>query len=194
MSSFPISTAGSIDLAALAKALQPYLTGTPPVVTPPPVIPPGASTVYADGVMGWAGDYSYPSPPITIDYKDTSGAPKTGTYCIKVDPHGAQWGAWQPYANTAQSWDTTPYTSLNFDLKPTDAASVYQVQFLLAGDKPTGISVPLAKYGPKPQPGIWASYSIPLSDLGVAKTHIYKFACQDIGSNNPWFIGNVRFQ
>lgn len=197
MSTFPISTAGSIDLTALAKALKPELDklGSPPVPIPIPIpIPAGAAMVYADGQMFWAGDYSYPAPPLTVDYKDTSGAPKSGTYCIKVDPHGAQYGAWQPYANTAGIWDTSPYTSLNFDLKPTDAAAAFQVQFLLAGDKPTGRSVSLASYGPPLQVGMWTSYSIPLADLGVAKATIYKWACQNIGSTKPWFVNNAGFK
>lgn len=188
--------AAVVDLQALAKQVAAILAA-PPVVAPPVVVPPTVTSsfvVYTNGVFNWFGDYSYPVPPLTIDYKNPSGAVPQGTYCIKVDPKGAQYGAWQPFANTAQSWDTSPYTSLNFDLKPTDGASTYQVQFLLAGDKPTGVSVDLSKYGPLPKSGVWASYSIPLADMGVAKTKIYKFAIQNVGSVNPWFVNNVIFK
>jgi len=188
MSTVTFTTA---ELQALAKLVAPLIQLPSP--TPVPTPTPAASVVYQDGQMNWTGDYSYPAPPLTIDYRDTTGAPKSGTYCIKVDPHGAPYGAWQPYANAAGNWDTSPYTSLNFDLKPTDAGAAFQVQFLLAGDKPTGVSVPLSKYGPL-QAGVWTTFSIPLADLGVAKTTIYKWACQNIGSAKPWYINNARFQ
>lgn len=185
-----------IDLNTLAKQVAAILA-TPPVVPPSPPVPPpstGSFVVYQNGVFNWFGDYSYPVPPLTIDYKNPSGGTPSGTYCIKVDPKGSQYGAWQPFANTAQTWDTSPYNTLNFDLKPTDNTSAYQVQFLLALDKPTGVSVDLSKYGPVPKAAVWASYSIPLADMGVAKTKIYKFAIQNIGSVNPWFVNNVIFK
>ena len=50
---------------------------------------------------------------------------------------------------------------------------------MLVGDKPVGQSVDPFKYGPAPVAGQWNVYTIPLADIGVAKTKIYKFAIQD---------------
>jgi hypothetical protein len=146
--------------------------------------------VYHDGLFAWPGDYSFVATP---DYRDTSGSPQHGRYDIKVTLSGA-WGGWQPYA-TKWVFDTKPYTYLRFALKPTIANQKAQVYFMLVGDKPVGTAVDPFKYGPAPVAGRWAVYTIPLADIGVAKTKIYKFAIQDqTGLNsNTFYVNDVAF-
>jgi hypothetical protein len=51
------------------------------------------------------------------------------------------------------------------------------------------------KYGPPPVVGQWTTYKIPLTDLGVAGTHIYKFAIQDVTglASNVFYLDDVGF-
>jgi hypothetical protein len=147
-------------------------------------------TVYHDGKFAWPGDYSFVATP---DYRDTSGAPAAGRYDIKVTLTGA-WGGWQPFA-TNWVFDTTPYNYLTFAFKPTLANQTAQVYFMLVGDKPVGIGVDPFKYGPAPVVGQWGVYTIPLADIGVARTKIYKFAIQDKTGikNNVFYVNDVAF-
>lgn len=147
-------------------------------------------TVYHDGKFAWPGDYSFVATP---DYRDTSGAPAGGKYDIKVTLTGP-WGGWQPFA-TNWVFDTTPYNYLTFAFKPTVANQSAQVYFMLVGDKPVGIGVDPFKYGPAPVAGRWGVYTIPLADIGVAKTKIYKFAIQDKTGikNNVFYVNDVAF-
>ena len=157
--------------------------------TPPPP-PPGTSWVYYNGVFDWPGDYSY---ALTPDYKDTSGGPLSGPYDIKVTLDSS-WGGWLPYA---LNWDfnSSGYTKLTFALKPTVANQQWHVYFVKVGDVPVGIYLNVTDYGPAPVPGKWATYTVPLSDLGVLGTSIYKFCIQDQSglSSNTWYIDNVGF-
>lgn len=149
-----------------------------------------ALVVYHDGKFAWPGDYSFVATP---DYKDTSGAPEHGKYDIKVTLTG-QWGGWQPFA-PGWVFDTSPYNYLQFAFKPSAANPAIQVYFMLVGDKPVGISVDPFKYGPAPVPGKWGLYTIPLADIGVARTKIYKFAIQDqTGTkDNVFYVNDVAF-
>jgi len=157
----------------------------------------GTAWVYYDGVFNWGGDYSYSA---TINYNDTSGGPLTGAHDIAVTLTGA-YGAWQPYAGgKVPMWNfvDTGHTYLTFAIKPTVANQTAQIYFTRIGDVAIGIDVdPFSgKYGPPPQAGIWSTYKIPLADLGVADTSVYKFAIQDQTgvANNVFYLDNVGFQ
>jgi hypothetical protein len=146
--------------------------------------------VYRDGEFAWPGDYSFVATP---DYRDKSGAPLSGKYDIKLTLR-SKWGGWQPFAPNGV-FDTGPYAYLRFALKPTEAHQTAQVYVMLAGDKPVGTSVDPFKYGPAPVPGQWNVYTIPLTDLGVARTKIYKFAIQDQTGrpDNVFYLDDVAF-
>ena len=49
--------------------------------------------------------------------------------------------------------------------------------------------------GPAPVVGQWGVYTIPLADLGVLGTSIYKFAIQDKTglASNVWYVDDVGF-
>jgi hypothetical protein len=66
---------------------------------------------------------------------------------------------------------------------------------MLVGDKPVGKAVDIFNYGPKPVVGQWAVYTIPLADIGVAHTKIYKFALQDQTGRptNVFYVDDVGF-
>ena len=150
----------------------------------------GTSWVYYNGLFDWPGDYSFVAVPT---YNDTSGAPLSGAHDIKITITSA-WGGWLPYA---QNWNfnSAPYTKLTFALKPTVANQQWSVYFVKVGDIPVGIYLDVTKYGPAPVVGQWNTYTVPLSDLGVLGTAIYKFCIQDRTglSSNVWYVDNVGF-
>ncbi len=151
---------------------------------------PSVFWVYHDGEFAWPGDYSFVATP---DYRDKSGVPLSGKYDIKVTLT-SKWGGWQPFA-TNWVFDTAPYTYLRFALKPTQPNQSAQVYFMLVGDKPVGTTVNPFKYGPAPVVGQWNVYTIPLADIGVARTKIYKFAIQDQTGlpDNVFYVDDVAF-
>lgn len=161
-------------------------SGTPP----PPPPPAGTSWVYYNGLFDWPGDYSFVA---TANYHDTSGAPLSGKQDIKVTLQAA-YGGWLPYAQN-WSFNSAPYKKLTFALKPTVANQHWSVYFVKVGDIPVGISIDVTQYGPAPVAGKWNTYTVPLADLGVLGTTIYKFAIQDKTglSNNTWYVDNVGF-
>jgi len=153
--------------------------------------------VYYNGTFNWGGDYSFNA---SIDYADRSGAPLSGAFDIAVTINGA-YGAFQPYAGgTVPLWNfvDTGYTYLTFAIKPTIANQSAQIYFTQVGDIPVGIDIdPFSgPYGPPPQAGVWSTYKIPLTDLGVANTSVYKFAIQDQTglSNNLFYLDNIGFE
>lgn len=201
---FPISTTGSIDLAALAKALQPYLATAAPVTTPVPAPVPatGMAVIYADGKFNWRGDFSWPSG-IKINYADKD--PVTGGICGSVTNGPGAAGGWQPYAISAQqNLDLAPNKYLNVSLLATLSGQIFNCQFhtLTGPSQEVGIGNPLqvvqGKYGAALMPvGQWCTFKVPLADLGITtNTQVEKFFIQDeladqTGSANKWYFKDV---
>ena len=156
--------------------------------------------VYADGAFNWPGDYSYSAK---INYRDAAGKPPTGTYDLSVSLTGS-WGAWQPYG-PSWNFDLKPFNYLQFDLKPTIAKQQWNCFALMVGDKNivdtsgNQIAVDINKYGPAPQPGVWATYKIPLAAImthqGVQLKAMYKFDIHDETglATNVFYVDNVKF-
>lgn len=173
------------------------LPASSPAPTPTPVPASGTFWVYHAGVFNWGGDYSFGG--LTANYQDTQGKPRVGPFDISCSLHG-QWGGFLPFAGgivPLWNFDATPYNALTFAFKPTIANQTAQVYFIKVNDIPVGIVVdPFSgKYGPKPLPGVWGVYSIPLADLGVKGTSIYKFAIQDQtgSSSNVFYLDDIGF-
>jgi len=152
--------------------------------------------VYYNGIFNWGGDYSFVA---TANYTDKTGVPLSGSYDIAVTITSA-YGGFLPYAGGAVplwNFDSSPYSYLTFAFKPTVANQAAQVYFVKVGDIPVGVVVdPFnGQYGPKPQVGVWGTYRIPLSDLGVKGTSVYKFAIQDQTglSHNVFYVDNIGF-
>lgn len=156
--------------------------------------------VYHDGAMSqsWPFDYSYGA--LVMDYKDTTGMPRTGSRDIKVT--GPIYGGWQP-ASRNYKFDITGCKYLTFALKPTVANQKWASYFMYENDIPTKVTLDITArdYGPSnPAKGQWNVYKIPLVDFfpnGVVPQLIYKFSIQDIsgngGSHNIWYIDDVGF-
>jgi hypothetical protein len=192
--SFTVKLSNPTNGAALGSPSQALTTITGGASTS---APPGSTFwVYYNGTFNWGGDYSFVA---TANYNDKSGVPLSGSYDIAVTVTGA-YGGFLPFAGgTVPLWnfDASPYSYLIFAFKPTVANQAAQVFFVKVGDIPVGVVVdPFnGQYGPKPQAGVWGTYRIPLSDLGVKGTSVYKFAIQDqtgLG-HNVFYVDNIGF-
>jgi hypothetical protein len=164
----------------------------------------GTSWVYEDGTLDWPGDYS---AGVSVNYADSTGDPLSGAYDIRI-ALTQSWGLWQPYA---LNWDfnLSGYNYLIISLKPTVANQSWRIYSMKVGDKTVinssggGENASINNYGPAPQPGVWASYKIPLSAFLTDYTSgtpvllqaMYKFAIQDTTglSGNTWYVDNVGF-
>jgi len=179
---YTIDCTGSGGKAQASATVTVNGSGTPPAA--------GTSWVYYNGLFDWPGDYSFVAK---ADYSDTSGKPLSGKEDVKITLQAA-YGGWLPYAQN-WSFNSAPYRKLTFSLKPTVANQHWSVYFVKVGDIPVGISIDVAQYGPTPVAGQWNTYTVPLADLGVLGTTIYKFAIQDKTglSNNTWYVDNVGF-
>ncbi|MDP9064233.1 MAG: carboxypeptidase-like regulatory domain-containing protein, partial [Pseudomonadota bacterium] len=174
--------------------------GPPPTPAPAPSPTPtpdaksnstaGASWVYYNGVFTWPGDFAFSA---TANYSDTSGAPLSGPHDIKITIT-SPYGGWLPYAQNYR-FNSTGYNKLTFSLKPTVNNQKWNLYFVKVGDVPVGRSVDPTRYGPAPVAGKWATYTVPLADLGVLGTPIYKFAIHDETGrgHNVWYVDNVGF-
>lgn len=123
--------------------------------------------VYWDGVFYWGGDYSYGSNFIE-SYADQTGAPTAGADFM-ISATNSE--GWQPFAPT-NAFDLTPYEYIILRWKPTVANDAMVLRSELVGDKAVGTPVTLqdatyATDGKSPTPGVWGSYKIPLSAMGI---------------------------
>ena len=191
---FTIAVSGATGGASLASPDSATVTISGSGTNTPP---PSVFWVYYNGVYNWGGDYSYEATP---NYQDTSGDPLEGPYDIAVTIN-SPWGGFLPYAGgTVPLWNFNDvgYTYLTFAFKPTIANQKAQVYFVKVGDIPVGIDINIfsGEYGPAPQPGVWATYKIPLSELGVLNTSVYKFAIQDMTgtAGHVFYLDNIGFE
>ena len=146
--------------------------------------------VYHDGRFLWSGDYSFNANAL---YTDNGGGPPDGRHDIKVTVTGP-WGGFQPFARNWE-FDLRPYACFTFALKPTVPEQTIRVYFEGSGDILAGTFVDALKYGPTPLVGQWSTYTIPLSELGIAGRHVAKFAIQDQTGlpNNVFYLADIGF-
>jgi hypothetical protein len=190
--------------------LSATIAAAPPIaVTTPPVVTGGSSyTVYANGVLGggdgnWVADFD--NSASEANYKDTTGAPQTGTYDLKFTGNQT-YPIWLPYSNNPpKSFPMAGYTQMVFDLKVTIANDPFNLEMIPAGDEtcPTVtcvVQLPNTAYGAATfQAGVWYHITIPLASVGVPGFPggaIYKFGLQeDSGKIGVvFYVNNVRFQ
>lgn len=177
--------AANASNAAVANAL---LTALAPAPAPTPVPPPVATTwVYHNGALAW-NDNSYGA---TANFADTVGAPVSGTKDIAVTTQA--YGGLEVSVPTPL--DATLYDRLTVSLKPTVANQAWQLWFRKVGDVAVGINVDLSKYGPAPVVGKWATYVIPLADVGALGIPLYKFSIQDFSglAKGLWYADEIGF-
>jgi hypothetical protein len=158
--------------------------------------PTTSQNIYMGGVFNWQGDFDFGG---AMNYADATGNP-SAKYDLQWCTRAGDQGGWLPFA-PQNTYDLTPYKFMNLDLKPTTTGKTWDISFFKIGDvlvdSPAVIDAK-GTYGPAPRPGVWATYKIPLSAMGVgpgAVTTIYKFLLHDhlaIGAN-CWYAQNIHF-
>jgi len=156
--------------------------------------------VYYNGTMKWDGSWDWAVE--SVNYRDTTGMPLSGTRDIEV--RSQKWGGWQPFFhadcqnNANLCFDVSPYKYLIFSLKPTVANQTFDSGFMSAGDSKDGVVVHVSVYcsgGSNPPINEWESCKVPLSAYGLSNTRVLKFSIQDQSglASNHWYIDNVGF-
>jgi len=190
----------SIAFSVVARfsdgSTSPASTASNAVLTTAGSRPTTSPNVYVGGVFNWEGDYDFGG---VMNYAGATANPSAKYDLEWCTPPGSQ-GGWLPFA-PQNTYDLTPYKYMNLDLKPTTAGKTWDISFFQIGDvlvdSPAVIDA-RGTFGPAPQPGVWATYKIPLSVMGVgpgAVTTIYKFLLHDhraIGAN-CWYAQNIYF-
>jgi hypothetical protein len=149
-----------------------------------PMLPPGTSStspyIYWNGVFYWGGGYSFGSGYLE-GYADTTGAPTKGAdFMIQYSSSGG----WQPFAPN-NAYDLRPYKYLIFEWKSSVANDPLTITSEAIGDKLVGNAVVISDstYGPTPMAGVWGSYKVPLSAMGIGAPAgipvLYKLSIQN---------------
>lgn len=146
--------------------------------------------VYDDGAFSWPSDLSFSATP---NYMDTTGAPLSGSYDIKVTLTGA-FGGWAPLA-PGNRFDVTGYKSIRFALKPTRTDQQWSCLLQKTDGVVATMSANVLDYGPAPIVGKWGVYTIPLEDLESPGAPVYKLIISDQTgvTSNYWYVDNVGF-
>jgi hypothetical protein len=182
----------AVELQALAKLVEPLIGQ--PVTTPPP---PGVTWMYLNGVKTLAGDFT--GANTHVDYNHTvTGAQFNGhTQDIQLTTSGTgvQWPYFLPYFAADYKLPNPGYTKLLISIKPTVSGQVFGMHMERVGDQPLA-SVELMSYGPASVAGVWASYAIPLKDLGtLGDATLYKLLLQDHSATSAgWEMDALGFQ
>lgn len=140
---------------------------------PPPPPPPGTVWMYLNGVKTAAADFSGNS---TNWFNATTAGYNGGKTDIKVSG-----GCFIPVWASNYQLPNPGWHYFVISMKPTSANAV-GIHFeprINGGDADIyphiDLASSLAKYGPAPRAGVWASYKIPFTDLGVPPgTALYK--------------------
>jgi hypothetical protein len=157
----------SVTLPASTPSPAPTPTPTP---TPPPS---GVKWMYLNGVKTAAADFSGST---TNWFNSTSAGYNGGTKDIKVSG-----GCFIPVWASNYQLPNPGYTYLLIAMKPSSSnpVGIHLEPRINGSDADIYPHINLAdsnaKYGPMPRAGVWASYKIPLADLGVPPgTPLYK--------------------
>lgn len=156
----------------------PPLTCVPPQILQngvciTPVPPPGTAWMYLNGVKTAAADFSGSS---TSWFNATTAGYNGGKTDIKVSG-----GCFIPVWASNYQLPNPGWRYFLISMKPTsgNAVGIHFEPRVNGGDADIyphiDLASSLAKYGPAPRAGVWASYKIPLADLGVPPgTALYK--------------------
>jgi hypothetical protein len=180
-------------------------TPPPPTCTPPQVLTNGVCTTpvttgvawgYFGGQWNWAGDFTGAGTTVNYHHATTSGLHgHTQDIQLTTSGAGVAWPYWLPYFAANYKLPNPGYTKLLISIKPTVTGQAFGIHMERVGDQPLP-SIELMNYGPASVAGVWASYSVPLKDLGtLGDPTLYKFLVQDHSATSAgWEIDEAGFQ
>lgn len=198
----------TVPAPSCSVVCQPVQIVIPPAVPLPPVCvtpeilvsgvcvappPPTAKWMYLNGVKTLAGDFTGGGETTDYQHATTSGF-AGGTRDILISST-VPWGYFIPYWSANYRLPNPGYTQLILSLKPSVTGDTFGIHAERVGD--VGLpSIELLKYGPAAVAGKWASYVIPLKDLGVlGDATLYKIVLATHTSNaDIWELDAIGFQ
>lgn len=183
-----VITCKPITLAAPTPIPTPTPTPTPP--------PTGVMWGYFNGQWAWAGDFTGAGTAVNYHHATTSGLHgHTQDIQLTTSGAGVAWPYWLPYFAPNYKLPNPGYTKLLLSIKPTVTGQAFGIHMERVGDLPLP-SIELMNYGPASVAGVWASYVVPLKDLGtLGDPTLYKFLIQDHSATSAgWEIDEVGFQ
>jgi hypothetical protein len=158
----------------------------------------GVKWMYLDGAKTLAGDFTGGGETTNYQNSTTSGY-NGGTMDIRITS-SVPWGYFIPYWASNYQLPNLGYTYLLLSIKPSITGDTFGIHAERDGDSPLpGIELVTAtgnSYGPAAVAGQWASYKIPLKDLGVfGDPTLYKVVmATHTGTADSWEMDAIGFQ
>ena len=153
--------------------------------------------MYLNGVKTLAGDFTGQGTQVDYNHVVTGAQLNGGTRDIKISTSGAgvQWPYFLPYFSADYKLPNPGWTKLLFSIKPTVSGQAFGMHMERVGDQPLP-SVEVMNYGPPSVAGQWASYVVPLKDLGtLGDATLYKVLIQDHSATSAgWEMDAIGFQ
>jgi hypothetical protein len=149
--------------------------------------------MYLNGAKVLAGDFTGSGEATNYENSTTSGY-KGGTKDILITS-SVPWGYFIPYWSVNYRLSNPGYKNLVLSIKPSITGDTFGMHAERVGDSPLP-SIELMKYGPPAVKGVWGSYVIPLSALGIAgDASLYKVVlATHTGSADSWEMDAIGFE
>jgi RHS repeat-associated protein len=144
-------------------------------------------TIFSEALAPTAMDWSWGITPSFNETLAFAGAKAMGV--VFNDP----WGGLGLQTETGLV--TTAYDSVNFALKGSQAGQSFTMQLTDVEGDGIGQQLAITPYGGRPDATSYTSYSIPLSDLGLASNKVYGLVLQeDTGAAQPKvYVDELQF-
>jgi hypothetical protein len=158
----------------------------------------GVKWMYLNGVQTLAGDFTGSGETTNYQNSTTSGY-NGGTKDILITS-SVPYGYFIPYWASNYQLPNPGYTYLLLSIKPSRTGDTFGIHAERDGDSPLPgielITATLSSYGPVAVAGQWASYKIPLKDLGVlGDATLYKVViATHTGAADSWELDAIGFQ
>jgi hypothetical protein len=160
--------------------------------------PGGVTWMYLNGAKTLAGDFTGSGEATNYENSTTSGY-NGGTKDILITS-SVPYGYFIPYWASNYQLPNPGYTYLLLSIKPSRTGDTFGIHAERNGDSPLPgielITAAAASYGPVAVAGQWASYKIPLRDLGVlGDATLYKVViATHTGAADSWELDAIGFQ
>jgi hypothetical protein len=158
----------------------------------------GVKWMYLNGVQTLAGDFTGSGETTNYQNSTTSGY-NGGTKDILITS-SVPYGYFIPYWASNYQLPNPGYTYLLLSIKPSRTGDTFGIHAERDGDSPLPgielITANVSSYGPVAVAGQWASYKIPLKDLGVlGDATLYKVVmATHTDAADSWELDAIGFQ
>jgi hypothetical protein len=149
--------------------------------------------MYRNGVKTLAGDFTGSGE--ATNYENSTSSGYNGDTKDILITSSVPWGYFIPYWAANYQLPNLGYKYLVLSIKPSINGDTFGIHAERNGDSPLP-SIELMNYGPAAVKGVWGSYVIPLSALGIAgDATLYKVVlATHTGSADSWEMDAIGFK